>query len=456
MEQCDSLLVAVTSLSRGSFDALLMDTEAVSDVASSVKEIRSLFPDLIIVVAADSSTWVEEMDACLSVPDELSYLADILNSACSCREAKLEAQQMTETLQKSRQQLDRQAECIESIAWATSRWRNAVLDPPELYSSIVECFQDISGAQRSSLMLLEENGQRKLRVVSARGLPADIVSEATVEMGEGIAGWVAEHGSPLVQKPPGIQSRAATHHTFDTDQFLSLPLKSDTGIIGVQNLSERAGGEHFSESEIQFFTALAHEAAAWVDLSHKVHGIRKQALLDDLTGVYNRRYFDRALDREIERAKRSGRNLVLAIVDIDHFKHYNDIHGHPQGDEVLKDVVDLIKSNIRTSDIVCRYGGEEFAVLLPDTGYETTINRQKAVDIMERVRRSVEEHEFPGEETQPGGTLTLTAGLSLFRKDAVDAKRLVKHADRSMYAGKKAGRNRVMPGTEVSQDEAGG
>ncbi|MEF8788431.1 MAG: sensor domain-containing diguanylate cyclase, partial [Planctomycetota bacterium] len=438
------------SLSRGSFDALLMDRRALSDVASSVKEIRSLFPDLIIVVAADSPTWVEEMDACVSVPDELSYLDDILSSACSCRQAKLEAQQMTETLEHSREQLDRQAECIESIAWATSRWRNAVLDPPELYSSIVECFQDISGARRSSLMLVEENDREELRVVSARGLPAEIVSEATVEVGEGIAGWVAEHGSPLVQKPPGLESRAACHHTFETDQFLSLPLRAEEEIIGVQNLSERAGGERFRESEIEFFTALAHEAAAWVELSHKVHGIRKQALLDELTGVYNRRYFETALSREIERAKRSGQNLVLAMVDIDHFKRYNDIHGHPQGDEVLKDVVELIRSNIRTSDIVCRYGGEEFAVILPDTGYESTINRQKAVEIMERVRRAVEEREFTGEETQPGGTLTLSAGIGLFRQDAMDAEGLVEHADQSMYEAKKAGRNRVMSGSEVT------
>ena len=452
VETAPSLLVAVTSLSRGSFDALLIDNKALSDAASSVKEIRSLFPDLIIVVAAESPVWGEEIDASLSVPDELSYLSEILDSACSCRRAKLEAQQMTQTLEKSRDQLDRQAECIESIAWATSRWRQAVLDPQELYSSIVECFQEISGARRSSLMLLDENEGDELRVVSARGLPSEIVSEATVELGEGIAGWVAEHGSPLAQKPPDLESRASCHHTFDTEHFLSLPLRAERGVIGVQNLSERAGGDRFRESEIEFFTALAHEAAAWVELSHKVQGIRRAALLDELTGVYNRRYFKTALAREIERARRSGQNLVLAMVDIDHFKRYNDIHGHPAGDDVLQETADLIRSNIRTSDTLCRYGGEEFAVILPDTGYESTIDREKAVEIMERVRRAVEEHEFVGEETQPGGTLTLSAGIGMFRQDAIDPDGLIEHADKTMYEAKRAGRNTVLSGEDVSTD----
>ena len=245
-----------------------------------------------------------------------------------------------------------------------------------------------------------------------------------------------------------MESRAANHHTFETDHFRSLPLETEGDIIGVQNLSERANAEAFREPEIEFFHALAHEAAAWVNLSRKVKGIRKKALLDELTGVYNRRYFEAELEREMERARRSGQNLVLAMVDIDHFKRYNDIHGHPAGDEVLREIAHLLQANIRTPDTVCRYGGEEFAVLLPDTGYESTITRSKAVEVMERVRQAVEEHDFPGEESQPGGSLTLSAGIALFGEDAVDAADLVKHADHTMYEAKKAGRNQVKSGAD--------
>lgn len=168
--------------------------------------------------------------------------------------------------------------------------------------------------------------------------------------------------------------------------------------------------------------------------------LAEQALTDPLTGVPNRRYFEEFLRSELARIDRYGGSCAVAMLDVDHFKNYNDTLGHMAGDEVLQELADLFTRLCRESDVVARYGGEEFAVVMPNT------TRSEATESIERLRRLVEESQFRGENIQPTGQLTISAGIAGYPGDAGTYDELVRAADRSLYVAKNRGRNRVHGG----------
>jgi diguanylate cyclase (GGDEF)-like protein len=162
------------------------------------------------------------------------------------------------------------------------------------------------------------------------------------------------------------------------------------------------------------------------------------ATTDGLTGLKNHRAFQEALAFEFQRVQRHPRPLTLCLIDIDHFKSYNDTHGHPAGDRLLQQVGRLLTDHLRAIDIVARYGGEEFAVLMLDTDLdEGTRTAAKLVDLFGRTA-------FEGEDTQPMGKLTISAGVASHPSQAHTAPDLVEKADRALYAAKRQGRHRVV------------
>lgn len=159
--------------------------------------------------------------------------------------------------------------------------------------------------------------------------------------------------------------------------------------------------------------------------------------MDELTEVYNHRYFQDSLIKELENAETNKQSLPLLLIDIDDFKYYNDVHGHMYGDEVLKQLAEILKNCVRLGDIVSRYGGEEFTIILPDTG------EQQALSIAERIRKAVEEQAFYGEENQPKGKLTVSIGVALFPEKAKNKKELLNNVDDALQRAKAFNKNRV-------------
>ncbi len=161
------------------------------------------------------------------------------------------------------------------------------------------------------------------------------------------------------------------------------------------------------------------------------------ALTDPLTQLPNRRHFEQVLNAELDRVRRYGGRCSVAMVDVDHFKHYNDTVGHMAGDGVLRELGDVMRRELRLHDMVARYGGEEFALLMINTG------KEMALQVLERLRGDVHEHPFRNRDIQPGERITVSAGLASFPEDGTTFVELMKRADDALYDAKRAGRNRV-------------
>jgi diguanylate cyclase (GGDEF)-like protein len=170
--------------------------------------------------------------------------------------------------------------------------------------------------------------------------------------------------------------------------------------------------------------------------------LKEKAIRDGLTGLFNHRHFKEVLDREVARAVRYERILSLIMLDVDNFKEYNDTHGHPAGDEVLKILADIITTRLRVVDCPARYGGEEFAILLP----ETDLDGGKTV--ADDIRAQVENYPFEGRELQPLGKVTVSIGVAEFNPASAELPSLLERADEALYRAKNGGRNRVVAAAE--------
>jgi len=228
--------------------------------------------------------------------------------------------------------------------------------------------------------------------------------------------------------------------------------REENFFITLQDLRERIEAEEEWErtkkellEKIRERDQYARELQAMRDLfkekSKEIEKMREEAVrlsyTDDLTGIYNHRFFIQQLTMEVERQKRYPSPLSLLMIDIDYFKHYNDTNGHLAGDQVLKAISILIQQGVRQTDIIARYGGEEFSAILINT------NKEKAMEIAERVRRNVAETHFPNEMSQPNKDLTVSIGVATFSPSISTLTDLIRQADYSLYRAKRAGRNRV-------------
>jgi diguanylate cyclase (GGDEF)-like protein/PAS domain S-box-containing protein len=229
-------------------------------------------------------------------------------------------------------------------------------------------------------------------------------------------------------------------------------IRKEAVLISMMDLRERIEAEGEGErtkkelmEKIRERDQYARELQALRDLYREklkeIDKMREDAVLlsyiDDLTGIYNHRFFIQQLTMEVERQKRYPSPLSLLMIDIDYFKHYNDTNGHLAGDQALKAISILIRHGVRQTDIVARYGGEEFSAILINT------RKEGAVEIGERMRRNVAETRFPNERAQPNGDLTVSIGIATFSPSVSTLTDLIREADNALYRAKKAGRNRV-------------
>lgn len=175
---------------------------------------------------------------------------------------------------------------------------------------------------------------------------------------------------------------------------------------------------------------------------------KRLSRVDGLTELYNHKFFHQLLDAELERAQRYDRNMAILMLDIDHFKVYNDANGHPTGDLALEKIAWILKNATRKCDFIARYGGEEFAMIVPET------DKEIAVHIAERVRKAVQDAEFQAESVMPAGQLTISIGVAAYPDDGPTKRGLLAQADGALYRAKQEGRNRVCASPAPSPDDS--
>ena len=220
----------------------------------------------------------------------------------------------------------------------------------------------------------------------------------------------------------------------DAGPALFVPLRFREHTFGLFSIYRTRDRMRFLPEDIRLIAFLAGWAAMLLQNVRLSESLRKLAVTDDLTQVYNFRFLKTALRRELKRASRFSQQLSLVMIDVDNLKGYNDRNGHMRGSLLLRELAGLFAQNVRSFDLVAKYGGDEFTLILPQTGLEG------ALVVAERMRDVVATHTFP---LTTAGSITVSLGVAVYPDDATDPIGLIQASDRALYVAKQKGRNRV-------------
>ncbi len=225
--------------------------------------------------------------------------------------------------------------------------------------------------------------------------------------------------------------------SYEVKGEIAVPLLKDENVLGVLNVESNEPGS-LDENDLDLLNALAGSLAVAIDNARLHAKVKIMAMTDVVSGLANRRAFDEILQAEVTRAERYHHPISLIILDLDSFKEYNDKWGHPAGDVRLKEVADLMRANVRDPDVAVRYGGEEFAVILPNTP------KSGALRLAERLRRAAESYAPYGRGNQvPVAGYTISVGVATYPEDATSLEGLLLAADNAELMAKRLGKNRV-------------
>lgn len=222
-------------------------------------------------------------------------------------------------------------------------------------------------------------------------------------------------------------------------EYIVIPLITRNVAVGVLLADNFIKKRPIDELDLVPLTSFSNQVAMTIENAKLYEKVEYLAIVDGLTNLFNHRYFMESLKAEITRMARYEKEGVLSVImiDVDHFKHYNDTNGHMSGDTVLIEVGQILKNMIRKVDMAARYGGEEFIIMLPAT------QKEGAMILAERIRVAIEEYPFEFGAKQPGGKLTISLGVSTYPADGATEEVIVDSADKGLYISKTSGRNRV-------------
>ncbi len=323
-----------------------------------------------------------------------------------------------------------------------SRRLNSVLSMDQVLEAALESAADVFSYDFGAVTLCESGGGRH-RVAAVDADPrlefdAERWRDRSFEANSGLVSMVVknEHYLPYGGKVRDGETVVFTREEGleQLESLLVLPLIARDAAIGTLVVGARSDGG-FSTERREMLEVIANQVAVSLQNARLYARMEKLATTDELTGLPNRRTFDRKLEEAVARHERAGRKFGLVLLDIDHFKEVNDTHGHPVGDEVLRRVSAVLRESVREIDVPARYGGEEFAVVLEETA------REGAVQVAERIREGVAELGF--EAAGERFSCTVSLGIAIWPEDARGADAIVDAADQALYASKENGRNRV-------------
>lgn len=322
------------------------------------------------------------------------------------------------------------------------------LNPREVFNSVMKLIGEFFSPRNWSLLLMEEEtGRLKFEIVM--GVDANRLKQIHIEKNEGIAGWVCQNRQPAivadVKKDPRFSPRVDGLLGFSTSSIVCVPiLNGSNRIIGALEMvneieppPENAGPESrpvYSDKVDQPFTVLDMEILSAIGAFTGIAAenaflhqkIKDLAMVDPLTGVYNRHYFNEVLKREQERTKRDYYSICILMMDIDNLKAINDRFGHLAGDKVICDIANIMKTSIRESDVLARYGGDEFIILMPNA------REDEGKSLAERIHRLIRQKNEGIRESNPG----LGLSIGIYASGSDDLSMIIQQADRELYLTK--------------------
>src|SRR5437016_425089 len=314
----------------------------------------------------------------------------------------------------------------------------SMLDLDSILQAIMEKMAEYFRPDTWSLLMVDEE-KNELYFAIAVGSAAEALKNVRLKVGEGIAGWVAKHGErlivPDVLTDPRFAKRIDEMTKWETRSIICVPLRSKLRVLGVIQLVN-VHLDHFTNQETFFLQALCDYAAIAIENARSVEKIQELTITDDCTGLYNARHLYRTLETEVYRSSRFGYEFTVLFIDLDHFKQVNDTHGHPIGSKLLAEIGYLIKGQLRLIDYAFRYGGDEFVILLPQTG------KDPALVVARRLRDTLRTSTFCQEE---GLNLNVRAsmGVATFPHDAKTPHDIIRQADEMMYLVKNTSRDNI-------------
>lgn len=321
------------------------------------------------------------------------------------------------------------------------RSSGASLDSKQVYHSVLAKFSEILKTERVSLMVLNDESN-ELEMEAALGAHPETGGVIRLKLGEGVAGAVLQSGTPLMVRDADTDTRLshASAGSYRSKSFISFPITLGARKVGVINLTERKDGLPYGNDDLSLLELMSPHLALIIDRTEwhrKAETYQQMSLTDPLTALPNRRYLDDRLFEEVERSKRYGTPLAFMIIDVDHFKSYNDLYGHTDADRVLVKTAQILRNSIRAIDMSARFAGDEFCIVLPETDLES------AARIADRLRAAVGSTDFFSESGELIGKVTLSIGVSSFSRNRQTPLVIVQTADRALYRAKTYGRNCV-------------
>jgi diguanylate cyclase (GGDEF)-like protein len=341
---------------------------------------------------------------------------------------------LLDTLNERTTELERTQIQLETI-YETSRSLGEIHNLDEVFVEINNIADNILGYQMCSILLLDSEHQHlELAAKVVNGKKEIYKNPAKIGL-KGIAGKAIESSRVVRIADLTTMSNYITGLEGARSE-MAVPMIARGKIIGVLN-AESTKMAAFSERDEKLFTILAASAGMAIENARLHKRISDLTMTDDLTGIYNYRYFVQRLEEEKRRAARYDLPLSLIMMDLDWFKKTNDTYGHEIGNIVLKEIVQVVKSCIRDTDTFCRYGGEEFIVILPQTG------SAEASVLAERIRVEVEKHDFGISTGISELKITVSLGTTSFPDNGLSTMELVQTVDMALYRAKGAGKNMV-------------
>jgi diguanylate cyclase (GGDEF)-like protein len=336
-------------------------------------------------------------------------------------------------------EIRRRVERLSFDAYAMGRRLSRLGDLEVVGERIVSQVSRSLKADRVALALYRPEEDR-LIVAATHGYSATTVKDVRIEPGSWVVGHVFASGRPvLVPDTRQLTGMTAGSREYRTFSFAAVPMFAGTETVGVLTATDKRDGSAFDTHDavaLRTFSVSASLALVAARSDTEVHRLSFAATLDSLTGLFNRPYLDARLHQEVERARRGSSSLTVLLADIDDFKTINDTYGHQTGDAVLRMVGTVLRSTVRVFDVCARYGGDEFAILMP------TSDRSTAAACAERIRQHVSESHDGVEDHPHLPPLTLSIGVAVIETGDAPAD-IIRRADQCLYRAKGEGKNRV-------------